>query len=305
MRKIHVRVPGSSANLGPGFDTLALALCLYTDLTFTLSDGDSASLVELEGEIALDLPSGRDNLVYRIASSLLSGRPDLLRRLSIGIRSDIPLGRGLGSSAAATMGAVWAASALAGENATAETLIARATAFEGHPDNVAASLLGGLTIASTAGEDVVVRRLDWPADWRAIVVVPAYSLPTEKARQVLPAHVPLADAVSNVQRTALLVSAVATGDAQAMAHALYDRLHEPYRQDLVPELAGLRRALSGEPLIGCVLSGAGSSVLVIAREEHAASILECTRNWARAQARPPAVLALPIDTAGLTARFEE
>ena len=302
-RRLALRIPGSTSNLGPGFDTLGLALGIYTRLTFDLLEHNDPSvpLITLKGAIAKALPADQNNLIYNVLSKLWADKPELLRRARITIESDIPLGRGLGSSATAILGTVWAAHALSGQEADKAAALADATVLEGHPDNLAASLHGGLVVCSAAAgsRQIVTQRLKWPDEWHTILVVPHYSLTTRKARSVLPKQVPLKDAVSNVQRVALLVSAVINRDDNALSEAMHDRLHEPYRQELVPELATLRWHLSKHPILGCVLSGAGSSVLIVLHKRHKSEILDFLTGWSSGQPEPARILDLLVDQEGL------
>ncbi len=301
--QLALRIPGSTSNLGPGFDTLGLALSIYTKLTFDiLGHNDPAvPLITLKGAIAKALPADQNNLIYTVLSKLWHDKPELLRRARITIESDIPLGRGLGSSATAILGTVWAAHTLSDSSPDKARALADATVLEGHPDNLAASLHGGLVVcaASARSRNIVTQRLKWPDEWHTILVVPHHSLTTKKARAVLPKQVPMKDAVSNVQRVALLVSAVTSRDESAFSEALHDRLHEPYRQDLVPELAELRWRLSDRPVLGCVLSGAGSSVLVVVHKRHKGEILDFLTEWSSSQSEPPRILDLLVDQEGL------
>ena len=303
LKRLTVQIPGSTANLGPGFDTLALALKIYTRLTFELLERNDVTvpLITLKGAIAGSLPSDKDNLIYRVLSNLWYDCPDLLQRVRITIESEIPLGRGLGSSGTAILGTIWASYVLSDRIPDQARLLSEATQIEGHPDNLAASLMGGLVVSARAatGRDIVTQKLAWPEHWRTLVVVPGYSLTTQKARSVLPRQVRLEDAVANVQRVALLVSAVLNRDETALSEALHDKLHEPYRAQLVPELGSLRRRLAGLPVLGCTLSGAGSSVLVLVTERHKAEVLDCLEKWAGAQPEPASVLDLNVDAEGL------
>ena len=302
-RRLALRIPGSTSNLGPGFDTLGLALGIYSRLTFDLleSNDPNVPLITLKGAIARALPADRNNLIYAVLSKLWHDKPELLRRVRITIESDIPLGRGLGSSATAILGTVWAARVLAGDNPDRAGVLADATPLEGHPDNLAASLHGGLIVCTQAAgsRHIVTQGLKWPDQWHTILVVPAYSLTTKSARAVLPDRVPMPDAVANVQHVALLVAAVINRDEHALAEALHDRLHEPYRLELVPELSSLRHQLSEMPILGCVLSGAGSSVLVIVNKRHKAQVVDYLTAWSAARSSTPRILDLIVDQEGL------
>jgi homoserine kinase len=298
-----VRIPGSTSNLGPGFDALGLALDLHTTLTFDLlaQGAPDSALITLHGDTVRALPADASNLVYKILGDQWQDSPELLSRVRITIESDIPLSRGLGSSAAATLGTIWAAWALKEMPLNGDELLRRATAYEGHPDNVAASLFGGLVVCARAGGNgkIVVKKLSWPEEWSTLVVVPPYPLSTHAARSVLPKTVPLADAVANIQNVSLLVSAVATKDESALRTALHDRLHEPYRLHLVPELSSLRAQLRQLPALGCVLSGAGSSVLVVTANRHKEQILEFLEAWRVRTAPEARVLDLRIAKTGI------
>jgi homoserine kinase len=241
--RVLVRAPASSANLGPGFDVLAAALDLYVEVE-----------VEETGRFAVytDLPIARDrrNLCVRAFDTLADAG-----RHEFAIRSDIPLSGGLGTSAAAIVAGLVAARELTGSDAD---LLALATELEGHPDNVAAALLGGFVLCC----DDAVERLDPPPGLEALLVVPEQAVRTAKARAALPARVPLTDAVFNVAHASALVLGLARGDLGLIARGLPDRLHQPRRAHLYPrswELVGRARELGA---LGATISGAGPSVLV-------------------------------------------
>lgn len=303
LHSVTVRVPGNTANLGPGFDTIALALGIYVWLRFDIVAQASADipLVENFGAIAKALPGDESNLVYKVCKKLWQGNPEILSRLRIKIYSDIPMGRGLGSSASAIAGAAWAAYKLAGKEPDLPELLKQSIAFEGHADNLSAAFYGGVVICARAhnADEILTQRLSWPDEWKAVIVVPQYPLSTEKARSVLPPQVKLTDAVENLQRTAMLVSSICLGKERLMIEALHDKLHEPYRCALVPELSLLQKFVTPLPVLGCVLSGAGSSILVLVQEKHRFKVEEQIRVWASEQKRIEAVLSLDVDGEGL------
>jgi homoserine kinase len=252
--RLTVTAPASSANLGPGYDCLAVALELRNEVVVS-ARGDGA--VSVEGEGAASLPGDASNLFVR-AFAAAGADP---AGLSFAMRNGIPPARGLGSSAATIAAGVAAGLAWAGRGGDP---LPAAAAMEGHPDNVAAALLGGVTVAWTAGGEARALRLaSCPVDF--VCVVAADELETARARAALPAQVAHADAAHTAGRAALLVAALETGRADAIADALDDRLHEPFRAPLVPLLAEVRGRIAGLPAYGATLSGAGPSVLVWCR----------------------------------------
>lgn len=300
--RVIVKVPGSTSNIGPGFDTLGLALDLHTTLSFELEENRRTKpLISLDEKLEGKLPVDESNLIYRLLCHLWKDRADLLERVNVEVKSGIPLTGGLGSSASATVGTVWAAYALTGKYIDRQQLLCEAAFFEGHPDNVAPSIYGGFTICSRAirGRDILVQKLDWPENWCPLIVAPQYTVPTAKARALLPARIPYADAVCNVARVASLVSAVARKDESAFANSLIDSLHEPYRQSLVPELAQLKSLLTDMPVLGCVLSGAGSAILVLVARRHQLQVSALLNQWAAQLPAPPQVLNLSVAQCGI------
>ena len=245
---VRVRVPASSANLGPGFDVFALALALHLELEVRPADGF---------ELVTDLPVPRDpgNLLVRAFSTLRP--PD---GHSFTVRSSIPMSGGLGSSAAAVVAGLLAADALNGGDGD---VLARAAAIEGHPDNVAAALAGGFAIC--AGDSAIGLR---PAPGLAgVLVVPHEPVATSEARAALPETVPLADAVANVTAASLLTLGFAHGDLELIERGLEDRLHQPYRAALYPRSSALRERAKAFGALGATISGAGPTVLVWCRED--------------------------------------
>ena len=267
--------PGSSANLGPGFDCLGVAFPLRLTVTVARRPGPLA--VALTGEGAADLPHDASNLVV---ATLLDGSDG--DGLEIAIDNELPLAAGCGSSAAAIVAALAMRDALAGVPLDREDLTRRAVAIEGHPDNVAAAVFGGFTIA--AGDPTVVRRIDPPAGLAFVLAVPPERLATSAARAALAESALRADAVHNVQRVALLVSALYTGSVEDLETALTDRLHQDARAHLVPTFAHLATCADRIGALGVTLSGAGPSVLVWCRADDAERCATCVRREAPAAA---------------------
>lgn len=266
MTSVHVRVPATSANLGPGFDTLGLAFALHNDLWMREADRVT---VTVRGEGERELATDGSNLMARAASTLFRavGRP--FRGLAIDCANRIPLTRGLGSSAAAWVGGLLGANALLGGPLDRASILSLAAQGEGHPDNVAAALYGGLTVSCATARRIVAVSLPVPPSIRWIVLVPQTTCTTAAARAVLPATVPHDDAVFNVQRVALLLAGLQSGHVDSLKVAMDDRLHQPYRQNLFPWIRAVSSAAREAGALGCVLSGAGPSLLAAALEDPA------------------------------------
>jgi homoserine kinase len=254
-----VRVPASSANLGPGFDALGLALGVYLTCRFRRSE---ALAIRAEGRDAAGIPTGPDNLIWQTALTVARDHRIEMPPIDLHIHNDIPIGKGLGSSAAALTAGVIIADQVLDLGWKPLRILDEAARLEGHPDNVAPCTLGSI-VASAIDEGGVTRavRLDLPASFGLAVVVPDFELPTSLARSVLPGSYSREDAVFNVQRASLLIAALATGSMTAFPAALEDRFHQPYREPLVPGLHEILK-LRAPGLLGCALSGAGPSILV-------------------------------------------
>lgn len=262
----RLRVPASSANLGPGFDALGLALNLYLSCTVSPSNGLAVISTGID---ASDIPQDESNLIWQTASGVASAQGRTLPSIRLEIHNEIPIGKGLGSSAAALTAGVVLANLLLDLNWSRHRILDEAACIEGHPDNVSACVLGSIVASSMDGAGTHAVRVDLPASYGVAVVVPDFMLPTSRARSVLPQSYPREDVVFNVQRSALLIAALFTGNTDSFSAALQDRLHQPYRAPLIPgfsEMLQLRK--SG--LLGCALSGAGPSVLVFYQRGHEA-----------------------------------
>lgn len=257
----EIAVPGSTANLGPGYDALALALRVYLRLHVEHVPGAPRGSIDWRFEEPT--LTGKNYIERGFRAGLRAGVE--VPALRVHVRSEIPMRGGLGSSAAALVAGLRLASHFS--PLAEDDLLQAATALEGHPDNVSASILGGLTVSCVSADGRVHSlRIGWPRAWSLIVATPAIELATSAARSVVPQQVPLRDAVANLQRASLLVQAVHAVDAAAMREALRDTLHQPYRAPLVP---GLSRALAFEApsLVGVFLSGAGPSVAAIVTDD--------------------------------------
>ncbi len=263
---VTVRVPGTTANCGPGFDTVGIACTIYNDLTLTLGDRPGFTLA-VTGEGAGSIPANERNIAYQAVGAVLKKVGVDSPGISIAMHNNIPLARGLGSSAAAIVGGLVAANAATGGKLDNDELLAMATVLEGHPDNVAPAIFGGITVSFTAGGVPQTLRFTPPEPLRLIVAVPDFGLSTKAARQVLPKTVPYADAVFNVSRAALLVGALCQGKLDHLRVALEDRLHQPYRAKLIPGMDDVLAAAVENGALGAALSGAGPCLIAFARRE--------------------------------------
>jgi homoserine kinase len=275
-RCARVRVPASSANLGPGFDVLAVALGLHLELEVRET---GAFAIDTE----LDVERGRENLVVRAFERLHPAD-----RFAFTVHSEIPLSGGLGSSAAAIVAGLLAADALAGVGADIHAV---ATELEGHPDNVGAALHGGFVICD-AGE---VRRIDAPDGLQAVLVVPRASVRTSAARAALPAAIPLADVSANLAAIATLTLGLATADTALIAAGLRDRVHQPYRGHLFPRSAELLERAPELGAVGATISGAGPTVLLWVTAATAAAVTDRVRELAAGWAQ---VIPVPFASGG-------
>jgi len=260
--RISVRVPATSANLGCLFDCAALALSLYLDIHVT-PRGDGGVTIRYSGPNPERIPTDSANLVATTIRETLAGW-GASHGFDLEIQSQIPVGVGLGSSAAAIVGGLAACHWLADRTLFDEELISMATRREGHPDNVAAAWLGGFTVAVQEGDRVRAYSCALPETTQLVLVVPDYALPTQKAREVLPPGFSRADAVHNLQRAAALASQLSSGKPDLHGLFFDDRWHQPYRAPLVPGLSEVL-ALRHPDLLGLCLSGAGPSILAFAR----------------------------------------
>jgi homoserine kinase len=258
--QVQVRVPASTANLGPGFDALGLALALYNEVTAQEADAIS---VTVEGEGIGKVPTGERNVVVRGVRAAYEAAGRRFAGCAVRCLNRIPLARGLGSSAAAWVSGLVAGNALLGSPLDRAALLTLAARAEGHPDNVAAALYGGLTVSCSGPNEVTAVSLPVPPNLRWVVLVPEITSSTAEARAVLPPTVPRADAVFNVQRVALLLASLQADRTDGLRVALEDRLHEPYRLSLFPWMPDVVAAARRAGALGCVLSGAGPAVLAV------------------------------------------
>ncbi len=299
--RVSVRVPATSANCGPGFDSLGLALALHNDLALQVGDFDT---LEVEGEGALELQNNAQTIVHQAAHRVFAALSIPVAGVELRLRNRIPLSRGLGSSSAAIVGGLVAANAWAHKHRnralSQPELLDLATEIEGHPDNVAPALLGGFVV-SARNEAGAVTSIQLPVRHfpRFAVWIPETELATKTARGVLPAAYSRADAVFNLSRAALLVAALASGDFEALREALRDKIHQDFRAPLVPGFREISRAAEDGGAFGVTLSGAGPSILAwLPTKNDAVAAME---NAARATGIAGRVVELEVDEEGCTA----
>ncbi len=262
MEPISVLAPATTANLGPGFDCLGMALDLWNRLDVTSGD-DSGPLVEISGDGAGELGTGEDNLVYRSMAFLFNEADREMHPVRLRCHNEIPLARGLGSSAAAISSGLAAANAMCSQAFTPNELLEMAATIEGHPDNVAAAVLGGLQLVVSDGPQLYTASINVPPEIHAVLFIPEYRIATSDARSVLHREVSLEDAVFNMGRAALLVAGMLTNHPEYLSVATQDRLHQPYRQPLFPAMKLLFKAAEDAGALGVFLSGSGSTVLAL------------------------------------------
>ncbi|HEY5349232.1 MAG TPA: homoserine kinase [Candidatus Lustribacter sp.] len=263
MKRFAVSVPATSANLGPGFDTIGLALELRIRADVRVLDAGANPTWEFRGSEAPTHGGLRDEML-RAMRTLFATVGQTPPPLAISVDNPIPLGRGLGGSAAGAALGLAIGAALRDPQPSIEELTRTVTVLEGHPDNGVPAILGGIVVAVAEGEDVVYARFDPPAELRAQVVVPDFSMPTREARAILPDAYARRDAVYNVGHAALLAAAFASGQIDLLRSAMHDRLHQPFRASFVPGLLEML-ALDTPALLGVALSGAGPSVIALTR----------------------------------------
>jgi homoserine kinase len=264
MRQVIISVPATSANLGPGFDCLGIALDLRHRVTFT-AHNEPGFRITAEGEDAHLIPRNEDNLVYlamRLVFQRVGGEP---AGLHIHQANEIPIASGLGSSSTAILAGLNGANELAGSPLTDEEVLQMATDLEGHPDNVAPATYGGLVLGVQTPEGLLVEQIPvFPM--KAVVVLPDFELFTEVARSVLPTQVSMATAIHNCSRVGLLVRALETADYDLLSIAMQDRLHQPYRIPIIPGMAEAMQAACDAGAAGVALSGAGPSLIAFAAD---------------------------------------
>lgn len=305
MTTVRVRVPASSANLGPGFDALGLALGLYNTVELTTRPLEwqgrpvADFQVEVQGEGVGELPADGSNAVILAAQAVFEQADATLPGLRVVMHNDIPPESGLGSSSAAYAAGVAAANALLGGPLDIQSMFRLTAELEGHPDNAAAAVLGGLTAASRGACGLAARRLHIAMGVQVVVALPDMRMSTEQQREVLPHQVTLVDAASSIGRAVLVAEALATADYELLGAMMLDVLHEPYRRVGIPGYDAVGEAAREAGAAAVALSGSGPSLIAFAQENHAA-IGAAMRAAFRGAGIESRVWTLPVDREGVT-----
>ena len=260
MKKVTVRVPATTANLGPGFDAFGCALKLYTDVTFEETDCG----LEITG--CPEDFTGPDNLAYVSYCAVLASMSEEVHGIKIHIESNIPVCRGLGSSAALLVAGAIGANVLRGNRLSTQGLLNITNAMEGHPDNLAPAFFGGLTASMVDNGLPVTVNFPLHPDWDIIALIPEFDLPTHKARAILPTQVARADAIYNISHGAMVLKALELGDEKLLRNAMQDRLHQPYRKNLITDYERIEALVRTTGAAFC-LSGAGPTLLCITQDQ--------------------------------------
>lgn len=293
---VKVRVPGTTANCGPGFDAIGIACTIYNDLELILSE-EGSLFIEIDGEGKGSIPTDENNIVYQVIQSVFAKVGKNFQGIHIKMHNQIPLSRGLGSSAAAIVAGLFAANEATGSILSKDDLLNMATAIEGHPDNVAPAIFGGITTSVMESEQAHYLRFVPPAKLSMIVAIPDFNLSTHAARQVLPQTVPFKDAVFNISRTALVIGALCKGEFQHLRYALADKIHQPYREHLIPGMGQVFDAALGKGALGVALSGAGPCLIAFAQDHLDEIGLGMVEAFAKHEIAST-YLSLDIDTEG-------
>jgi homoserine kinase len=290
-----VKVPATTANLGAGFDCIGAALNLYNQFTFTSADGLN---IIAQGAEAEQVDVDEQNLAYKAFVKVF----DRLQRPVPGIRLEInlevPLARGLGSSATAIVGGLLGGNAIAGFPLSPAEIMEMSIAMEGHPDNVVPALIGGCRLAASAGEKWEICDVPWHPSVVPVVAIPNFELSTSEARQVLPATYSRADAVFNISHLAMLLRGLETGNKQWIAAGLVDRIHQPYRQKLIKGYSEVEKAAIAAGAYGMVISGAGPTLLALVDENKSNQVVKAMSAAWQAMGIEPIVQVLKLDATG-------
>ena len=295
---ITVTVPATTANLGVGFDCLGAALSMSNEFQFTKVNTNTKLKINVEGEEAHKVGTGQSNLIYRSVLYLYHKLEQIPPNLEITIKLGVPLSRGLGSSATAIVGGLLGANNLAGNPFSTSQIVQMAIAIEGHPDNVVPALLGNCLLSVKEGERWQICPLAWHQDLIPVVAIPNFELSTKEARAVLPAEYSRSDAIFNISRMGLLIRALETNNGEWLKTALADKLHQPYRRQLITGYQEIKQAAIAAGAYGMVISGAGPTLLAIANPQNVEEVVNSmSETWSKMDVKA-VVRSLDLDRQG-------
>ncbi len=263
MNKFTVKVPASTSNLGPGFDTIGLTLDLYNQYTFEAIDDSASKLIYSSNLPESEIPYSKDNLVYRAFDHVFKKEGKNTPAIKIHFEAGIPTTGGFGSSSTAIVAGLMAANRLLDYPYDQSKILKMGTLLDGHPDNISPAILGGLIVCVYADQELNFIKLKWDQNLFFVVVTPDFKVPTAKARAVLPSKVEFQDAVFNVGYSSLLIAALATQNTQVLKKCFKDRLHQHYRAQLVPGMQYVLDTGVEAGAVGTMLSGAGSALIAV------------------------------------------
>lgn len=294
---ITVTVPATTANLGPGFDCIGAALTLYNKFKFTRLE-EGGLIIDVTGAEAERVQTDESNLLYQAFVKLYQYIGQTPPSVKMEIQLGVPLARGLGSSATAIVGGLVGANQLAGAPLTQLQVMELAIAMEGHPDNVVPALLGGCRLAATSADNWAICDIPWNEDIVPVLAIPDFELSTSEARQVLPTQVSRADAIFNTAHLGLLLRGLQTGKGEWLSTALQDRLHQPYRQALIPGYDAVNAAAMKAGAYGMVISGAGPTLLALVDQLHSQAVEAAMLSAWQSTGITATVRSLSLDTQG-------
>lgn len=274
MDKVKISVPATTANLGVGFDCLGAALTMANEFQFTVVDTKKKLKITVEGKEADKVGTDENNLIYQSFVKLYQHIGQTPPNIELTIKLGVPLSRGLGSSATAIIGGLLGANYLAGNPLSQEEVREIAIAIEGHPDNVVPALLGNCQLSVGSTGNWQVSPIPWHQDIIPVVAIPDFELSTAAARSVLPSEYSRSDAIFNISRMGLLIRALETNNGQWLTTALADKLHQPYRQQLIIGYEQLQKAAISAGAYGMVISGAGPTLLALTDLNHVEQVVQ-------------------------------
>lgn len=297
MAKVKVRVPGSSANMGPGFDSLGLALTLYNYIEAEETDAGLEIVIE-DAETKEYLPTDEKNLVYKAMKYLFEKAGYNPKGLKLTLSSEVPVTRGLGSSSACIIGGLVAANELSGKKFSAREIMSMATKLEGHSDNVCAAYLGGFTVSVFDKDEVFYYSHKINGDLKCLVLIPDYAVTTQKARNTLPGYYPKRDVAFNISHASLLVASIVSGNYENLLCAIDDRVHEPYRKIFIDGYQKLYNKLKSYGALGTFISGSGPTLASIIEADDAEFFYEDIKEYTDKAFPTWKVVLLDIDNEG-------